>query len=1055
MDLIQLEDVVAVLGRTLAEDDPSRLGSEHDLAVAYRTNGQIQEAVLLLEHVVTVRERTLAEDDPLLLGSQLDLSVTYQSDGQIKEAVQLLQHIVEVKEKALAVDDPSLLQSKHMLAVAYQTDGQTKKAVELLEYVISVGGRKRGEDHPALLVSKQDLVVAYQDNGQIKEAVQLLEHLVAVRERTLAEDPFLLESQHDLAVAYRTNGQIKEAMQLLQHVVMVQERTLAENDPSQLGSQRELAATYRADGQIKKAIQLLEHVVAVRERTLAEDDPLLLGSQLDLSVAYQTDGQNQEAVQLLQHIVEVKEKALTEDDPSLLQSKHTLAIAYQNDRQTKKAVELLDHVVAVREKTLAEDDPALLRLQHDLAVTYHSDGQTKKAIELLEHVVAVGRTLPDDHPVRLASHRILAPLLMAFLHQDRGHEIQITEDVIRMAAENKEHGERLMTLLIFYRGAEIKITEGILKAAAENKECGDRIMALLLDKRGDEITITEEVLKAAAFNEFRGECLMGLLLNERRTKIRITEEVIKAAAGNERSGQSVMTLVLDRLEETKDAETNIIHTWTRDLQTIGYSLEEVASLLLQEARDSPWIYFEPNDFPRTQPQPGLHIFQCSHHCCSYRQSGHARNMKTWPPEHHSRTRGHEDIIEMIEELCGLAGVSPRSRNMTDWVGSAEFTEENQMVAVSYTLPTDQSHVFDLKSFKSRISRALEYFRSAAGIVQSHGLCCDSFTVLTSKNQNHKEAATLTAEVTPVDFQLVLNLAEALKSPPELPTVDKLLAASRAILNIVCPTLPELRGGSDIQYCLHLCALTVQFLCLGFLSYTQAHIGPLQPFFLEKPLIQVKLLGLRREEGFPCLIAKLVELTCLGKMTRRPVLIFQAGKHIAQHQTSERPQDRQNIQKYDVFGRAEYIMDTWGPGNLIFPRKPSRLPIAIKLGDGFLFGIEHEKCHWVRGMKDMMNASAMDLQRPLLIGVLVEVNNMCQLDEAQCRRISSSAFEHLGTFRSSWKKAHRTGGMTGGQYVSAQYSVGWDKKDGIPIKDTALANLDEDLIQYMDDYWGVQ
>lgn len=46
--------------------------------------------------------------------------------------------------------------------------------------------------------------------------------------------------------------------------------------------------------------------------------------------------------------------------------------------------------------------------QHSLARAYLADGQINKAIVRLEEVVAVeSRTLPEDHPDRLAS--VLAP----------------------------------------------------------------------------------------------------------------------------------------------------------------------------------------------------------------------------------------------------------------------------------------------------------------------------------------------------------------------------------------------------------------------------------------------------------------------------------------------------------------------------------------------------------------------------------------------------------------------------------------------------------------------
>ncbi|KAL4724498.1 hypothetical protein ACLX1H_007939 [Fusarium chlamydosporum] len=157
-------------GTTLAENHPSRLASQHALAIAYRANGQIAEAVELLKHVVAVRETTLAEDHPDRPASQHELAVAYRANRQIAEAVELLKHVVAVRETTLAEDHPSRLASQHELARAYQASGQIAEAAELLQYVVTVEGTTLAEDHPDRLASQHELTRAYQANGKIAEA---------------------------------------------------------------------------------------------------------------------------------------------------------------------------------------------------------------------------------------------------------------------------------------------------------------------------------------------------------------------------------------------------------------------------------------------------------------------------------------------------------------------------------------------------------------------------------------------------------------------------------------------------------------------------------------------------------------------------------------------------------------------------------------------------------------------------------------------------------------------------------------------------------------------
>lgn len=51
---------------------------------------QLRESVAVLENVVAIREKTLAEDHPDRLASQYELAMAYRANGQANEAVQLL-----------------------------------------------------------------------------------------------------------------------------------------------------------------------------------------------------------------------------------------------------------------------------------------------------------------------------------------------------------------------------------------------------------------------------------------------------------------------------------------------------------------------------------------------------------------------------------------------------------------------------------------------------------------------------------------------------------------------------------------------------------------------------------------------------------------------------------------------------------------------------------------------------------------------------------------------------------------------------------------------------
>ncbi|KIM92814.1 hypothetical protein OIDMADRAFT_107066 [Oidiodendron maius Zn] len=147
-------------------------------------------------------------------------------------------------------------------------------------------------------------------------------------------------------------------------------------------------------------------------------------------------------------------------------------------------------------------------------------------------------------------------LLIAVKHGSRGvisvllmnEHIQVTEEVVKTAAENSSSGKDVIKLLLDRRGDEVKITDKVVEAAARNYN-GKDVLTFLLDRRGDEVKITDKItdkVVEAAARSYNGKDVLTLLLDRRGDEVNITDEVVQAAAGNEDGGIGVMKLLLDR-----------------------------------------------------------------------------------------------------------------------------------------------------------------------------------------------------------------------------------------------------------------------------------------------------------------------------------------------------------------------------------------------------------------------------------------------------------------------------------------------------------------------------
>ncbi|KAG2415055.1 hypothetical protein HFD88_006245 [Aspergillus terreus] len=638
------------------------------------------------------------------------------------------------------------------------------------------------------------------------------------------------------------------------------------------------------------------------------------------------------------------------------------------------------------------------------------------------------------------------PHIMRLLYDKYGGSIQITEEVLKAAASNRWSQVVSTICSLFYD--RMDVTEGVLQTAAENPYCGAVAMEILLehlwDHDKDQLQIPEQVLQAAAKNTSSGAEIMDLLF-ENRYDVRlgvITEKVIRAAAENPEGGKKMLMLLLQKAGERGDSKTWKEYPWIHQLRNIGYNLQELAELLRNHYCDYPWLYFRPTNSPQTKVVLGQHIPNCPHSFC------HSPKDETVP--RNLLLDDRTSTTEMVEQLCGLAGICPTDPYVHKRAGSVDFYEGDQAAKVSYTLPTDEDEVNPFRITKAHILLVLVRLCTAIGLVQESGLCCSSFTTLRFTSVDHQLPNAYTVELIPVPFDTVLSLTKAVQSSEESCSSELLLAAKGA-LQLVSPEISDLGPQQDLD-CLHLCALAAQYLCLGFVSYMQAHTGPIQPFFLDLALRRIRLVGLKGDSNFPHISAELKDLSCMGNMTDAPVLVFRTDcgspdrKYLQQENVSR---------KYDVLAYLEDLLDTWGPGNFIYRKDAGQSPVAVRIGDGFLFACGNGKYHWSQSIDSLEQLGPIDLQQQLEIGDLLLVNDQCAHAEGDCWKRLANAMDTLGTSRSWWDTLQLQAGLQGGQFVVGQLMQTLTKRKGGTVKEAVLAWPDADFIQLMDRLWGVQ
>jgi len=491
------------------------------------------------------------------------------------------------------------------------------------------------------------------------------------------------------------------------------------------------------------------------------------------------------------------------------------------------------------------------------------------------------------------------------------------------------------------------------------------------------------------------------------------------------------------------------YRWISELDEAGYSKRDIVELLLEQRIDSPLIYSTSQIFEEDRKQVlkiTFHQQDCIHRWQQEDSEALEKRTSTspWLP------RPQPDIIRKIQELCGLGGVIPISREKGTKNGTLTFEAKSSFVTLRGGPATlDTSDVLLDPTFNSHLItfiRVLGRLTLAAALAQSAGLCCDSFTVLIQESEY--------VEVRRIPFETIRELDQAFRRVLEKDErLSQVYGVATRILEDV-NLLGRFHTEDETPYAsLQACAQTVQFLCMAFSCYVQSHLGPLNLFFLDTPLEKVTLLGfLHSGEEEHGIHAKLSELTCLSGMTQKPVLVFSvsAGDKALKH----------NIARYDVVITLEDLLDTWGPGQPIYSKKQDGEIEAVVIGGGVLYlaNIETSQFHWHSFDEDAQHRAG---YKPftsgmvMRIGTTVNENRQCSIDFAACRASSALALKQTCTHDAYWEAQQRQVSLQAGLYVNLGGAQTWCKIPGRTLKEFLLQAPDAILLSLLQGTWGLQ
>ncbi|KAK3614324.1 hypothetical protein LTR56_027327 [Elasticomyces elasticus] len=503
----------------------------------------------------------------------------------------------------------------------------------------------------------------------------------------------------------------------------------------------------------------------------------------------------------------------------------------------------------------------------------------------------------------------------------------------------------------------------------------------------------------------------------------------EAAHGTQLSSENIDSTLDDAIASS---DIDVIHTtldkrfeiaatgswsWLSELKELKYSNLDIAELLLARHQERPWIRFDQWILAGSIPDRTFHVSRCVHQY--ERPTQHKMDLRL---EEGRDTSDARNMRSAVASLCGIGGIVPSNGTREGWKRVVDFPDDSSAV-VHYGKPgSDDSAVL------KRVIGAMDAFCTALDIVQRVNACCDTFTVLVTSAQVQGPSV---VELQPIRIGDALDFLISLKDADvDNPASLENCGSSAELL------LKSLEYPLGLLPVIHRCALAVQFLTLGLVSYCQAHVEGIDVFFLEEKLASVQLAGAARKghyDHYPGTIHfKMQRLTCLDGMLGNPVMVFTRPDLLASLPV-----------RSDVLATTESLLDTWGPGGMVANnRGDSKFLTTLTLRGGKIYSVGQGRFHWSLGeaLVDDTDRAMFRTNEAMLIGAIVEVNLACRCTEQKCLAKCQSHSRPLGTVATHMRQRAMEYGVQAGQYLVLTASKVFDKVPGVPLEEVVLNGL---------------
>ncbi|MEM7316570.1 MAG: tetratricopeptide repeat protein, partial [Planctomycetota bacterium] len=198
------------IGKGIGKNDPLFLKIMDQRATTNIRKGDLSVGINELEQLVSILDsKPELRDSDRTLFAKSNLAVAYRNNGQLEEAIPLFEQVIKLKSANPDVAEASVLSSMSGLAKACQLSGDLEKAVDL--YRKTYNGRKKvlPAGHPKTLLVASRLANVLAKTQRDEEAVLLFEEALDGFAKVRFADPRFAPVFADAVSSWERTGRHK------------------------------------------------------------------------------------------------------------------------------------------------------------------------------------------------------------------------------------------------------------------------------------------------------------------------------------------------------------------------------------------------------------------------------------------------------------------------------------------------------------------------------------------------------------------------------------------------------------------------------------------------------------------------------------------------------------------------------------------------------------------------------------------------------------------------------------------------------------------------------